>query len=59
VHCTNITESRPDLELLRTRRLCHATFYNLFAIYPYAREYISDATRRMGLPALVLDLLKR
>lgn len=30
----------------------------IFAIYPYAREYISDATRRLGLPALVLDLLR-
>ena len=29
-----------------------------FAIYPYAREYISDATRRLGLPTLVLDLFK-
>lgn len=31
----------------------------IFAIYPYAREYVSDTTRRMGLPTLVLDLLKR
>lgn len=30
----------------------------LFAIYPYAREYLSDATRRLGLPTLVLDLFK-
>lgn len=31
----------------------------IFALYPYAREFFSDATRRMGLPVLVLDLLKR
>lgn len=30
----------------------------LFAIYPYAREFISDATRRLGLPTLVIDLFK-
>ena len=30
----------------------------LFALYPYAREYISDCTRRLGLPTLVLDLFK-
>ena len=31
----------------------------IFALYPYAREFFSDATRRMGLPVLVLDLLRR
>ncbi|WP_293831641.1 protein-export chaperone SecB [uncultured Corynebacterium sp.] len=31
----------------------------VFAIYPYAREYVSDCTRRLGLPTLVLDLFKQ
>lgn len=31
----------------------------VFAIYPYAREYVTDITTRLGLPPLVLDLLKQ
>ena len=31
----------------------------VFAIYPYAREYVSDCPRRLGLPTLVLDLFKQ
>lgn len=30
----------------------------IFAIYPYAREYVTDVTNRIGLPPLVLDFLK-
>lgn len=30
----------------------------IFAIYPYAREFVSDATSRLGLPTLTLDFLK-
>lgn len=29
-----------------------------FALYPYAREYVSDVTGRMGLPPLTLGLYK-
>lgn len=30
----------------------------IFAVHPYAREFVSDATSRMGLPTLTLDFLK-
>lgn len=52
-------ESHLDDEPSREELDAFAETTGLFAVYPYAREYISDATRRMGLPALVLDLLKR
>ncbi len=52
-------ESHLDDEPSREELDAFAETTGLFAVYPYAREYISDVTRRMGLPALVLDLLKR
>lgn len=52
-------ESHPDSEPSGDELEAFAETTGLFAVYPYAREYISDVTRRMGLPALVLDLLKR
>ncbi|EPD69274.1 hypothetical protein HMPREF1219_01499 [Corynebacterium pyruviciproducens ATCC BAA-1742] len=30
----------------------------IFAIYPYAREFVTDVTTRAGLPPLILDFLK-
>lgn len=45
-------------ELDETELEAFATTTGLFALYPYAREYVSDATRRLGLPTLVLDLFK-
>ena len=29
-----------------------------YALYPYAREYISDLTMRLGLPPLTIGVLK-
>ncbi|MCT1450407.1 protein-export chaperone SecB [Corynebacterium sp. p3-SID1194] len=61
VECTFVAAFEPhmDSEPAQEALDAFAETTGLFAIYPYAREYISDATRRMGLPALVLDLLKR
>ncbi|UUX60194.1 protein-export chaperone SecB [Glutamicibacter halophytocola] len=30
----------------------------VFALYPYAREYVQDVTSRLGLPSLTLGLYK-
>ncbi|WP_413456094.1 protein-export chaperone SecB [Glutamicibacter sp. FR1] len=30
----------------------------IFALYPYAREYVQDVTSRLGLPSLTLGLYK-
>lgn len=35
-----------------------ATTSGLFALYPFAREYVQSVTVRMGLPPLTLDLIK-
>lgn len=60
VECTFVAafESHLDSEPSGDELGAFAETTGLSAVYPYAREYISDATRRMGLPALVLDLLK-
>lgn len=56
---TTVFEMQQPVDWTDEELKAFANTTGVFAVYPYAREFVSDATTRMGLPTLTLDFLKR